>query len=166
MKFPRFPFQSFSSISFVAGVIAGVLISGVWTASSGGDFASLRSAFNLSTSTPSRAEADTRGSAVSVANQASGAAVLVDSVNVPVPVWVAVRELYGHDLGNVLGAVKVGAPRLGVSVPLLRGTLPGRTYAVELYRDDGEGDFDPGRFSVYVDYDTGSRVVAYFNTTE
>lgn len=162
MKLPTF--QSFSSASFVAGIIVGVLISGAWIAAGNGDFTSLRYAFNLSTSTPSRAEADTRGSVVSVADQAAGDSVFVSSVNAAVPVWVAVRELNGRDLGNVLGAVKVGAPRTNVSIPLLRGTVSGRTYAIELYRDDGEGDFDPARFSVYVDYDSGLRIVAYFNT--
>lgn len=164
MKLPSFSLRSFSSVSFVAGIMVGVLISGAWIASSNGDFSSLRYAFNLSTSTPSRAEADTRGSVVSVADQPAGDSVLVASVNAPVPVWVAVRELSGRDLGNVLGALKVGAPKTEVSVPLLRGTLPGRTYAIELYRDDGEGDFDPARYSVYVDFDSGSRIVAYFHT--
>lgn len=165
MKVPSFSLQSFSSASFIAGVIAGVLLSGAWLVAGNGDFASLKNAFNLSTSTPSRAEADTRGSVVSVADQPAGDAVMVASVHAPVPVWVAVRELSGRNFGNVLGAVKVGTPRADVSVPLLRGTLPGRTYAIELYRDDGTGAFDPASFSVYVDYDTGSRVVAYFHTT-
>jgi hypothetical protein len=81
-------------------------------------------------------------------------------------VWVAVREVVGDELGNVLGAVRVSGPKSGVSVPLLRATEPGRSYAVQLYRDDGNGAFDVVVNSVYVDFDTGARVVAYFTTAE
>jgi hypothetical protein len=86
---------------------------------------------------------------------------------VPPPgVWVAIREVSGRDLGNVLGAVRVVGPHTSVVVPLLRATEPNRSYAVQLYRDDGDGAFDPSINSVYVDFDTGARVVEYFTTTE
>ncbi len=87
--------------------------------------------------------------------------------NVPPPgVWVAVRETSGRDLGNVLGATRVVGPHSNIEVSLLRPTEPNRTYAVELYRDDNNGAFDPAVNSVYVDFDTGARVVAYFTTTD
>lgn len=106
--------------------------------------------------------------AVSVIDQPAGDRVAVESVTVPPPgVWVAVRETKQttQDLGYILGAVKVGGPRSNVSVPLLRPTTPDRTYAVELYRDDAGGAFDPGRNSVYVDPDTGAAAISYFKTT-
>lgn len=156
--------QRFSSVSFVGGIIVGVLLSGAWFASSTGDLTSLENALNLSTSTPSRAEADAQSSLISVKDQPSGDSVMVSSITASTPVWVAVREMNGHTLGNVLGAAKIGGSRTDVSVPLLRATVPGQQYAIELYRDDGDGAFDPTRFSVYVDFDTGSRVVAYFRT--
>lgn len=103
--------------------------------------------------------------AISVANQPSGEEVVVESVTVPPPgVWVAVREINGNDLGNVLGATRVVGPHGNVIVSLLRPTEPNRSYAVELYRDDNNGAFDPAVNSVYVDFDTGARVVAYFTT--
>lgn len=89
----------------------------------------------------------------------------MESVTVPPPgVWVAVREVQGNDLGNVLGAARAAGPRSNLSVPLLRATKAGRQYAVELYRDDNGGSFDPAANSVYVDFDTGARAVAYFTT--
>ena len=88
-------------------------------------------------------------------------------MTVPPPgVWVAVREVQGGDLGNVLGAARASGPRSNLSVPLLRATEPGHSYAVELYRDDNGGAFDPSVNSVYVDFTTGARVVEYFTTTK
>ena len=105
--------------------------------------------------------------AISVANQPFGPEVVVESVTGPPPgIGSAVREVNGNSLGNVLGAVRVGGPRTGVSVTLLRATEPNRSYAVELYRDDGGGTFDTTMNSVYVDFDTGAPVIAYFTTTE
>lgn len=106
-----------------------------------------------------------KSGAVEVADQTAGEIVLIDAVTVPPPgVWVAVRETAGSDLGNVLGAARVSGPQSDILVPLLRNTLPGRTYAVELYRDDNAGLFDPGVNSAYVDFDTGARVVERFHT--
>ena len=105
--------------------------------------------------------------ALAVSNQAAGDTVTVDSVTVPPPgVWVAVVEVMPDgSLGNVLGAALARGPRSNVSVQLLRATLPGHNYAVELYRDDGNGTFVLGQDSVYIDFDTGQRVVAPFSTT-
>lgn len=103
--------------------------------------------------------------AIAVSDQSAGESVLVDSLTVPPPgVWVAVRDVVGSSLGNVLGAVKINGPRSNFTIPLLRATLPDHSYAVQLYRDDDSGTFDPSADSVYVDFDTGSRVVAYFKT--
>ncbi|HET9641498.1 MAG TPA: hypothetical protein VFP46_01450 [Candidatus Paceibacterota bacterium] len=152
---------NFSSSSFVAGIIVGVLLAGASFAASTSDLTYFS---RFSPDAPAKALAEpSRG--ILVADQAAGSAVSVNSVDAAAGVWVAVREMRGRELGNVLGAVRIGGPRENLLIPLLRSTEPGRTYAVMLYRDDAELPFDPSRMSVYVDFDSGSRVVAYFNTT-
>ncbi len=158
----------FPPFSFVAGVLLGLLGALAWFS---GDFSALPTLpFQIGMSarlatTTSTASSET--GAVSVVSQPAGMSVRIESVTVSPPgVWVAVREVAGKDLGNVLGALRVGTPRTDVSVSLLRTTTPGQRYAVELYRDDGDGTFDPTVDSVYVDLDTGMPAIAYFNTTE
>ena len=155
--------ERFSASSFVAGVMLGALVVGAWYfGGSPSEFFNSSSAV-LSTSKES---SPAESGAVSVADQSSGESVIIESVTVPPPgVWVAVREVNGVDLGNVLGAARVVGPHVDVVVSLLRPTEPARSYAVELYRDDNNGAFDPSINSVYVDFDTGARVVAYFTTT-
>lgn len=156
--------KSFSTNSFIAGVMLGILLTGTWFFRE--TFPSVPAASSLLLATSTKATNQENG-AVSVAKQSSGDTVVVESVTVPPPgVWVTVREVIGGDLGNVLGAVRISGPMSGVDVPLLRATVPGRTYAVELYRDDGNGVFDVAVNSVYIDFDTGARVVAYFDTAE
>ncbi len=155
----------FSTSSFVIGVMFGALLAGAWFL--GGDTAFISAGQPSPHTAADGSVFPQKSGAISVADQPAGDTVSVESVTVPPPgVWVAVREVGGSDLGNVLGAVRVGGPHTGVSVPLLRVTESGRTYAVELYRDDNNGTFDPSANSVYVDFDTGARAVAYFATTE
>ncbi len=142
------------------GVMLGALLVGAWFL--GSDSALTPPPPAVTTST---LNSGPESGAVTVSDQGSGPTVTIDAITVPPPgVWIAVREMDGNNLGNVLGAVRVGGPRTNVSVPLLRATEPGRSYAVELYRDDNNGAFDPALNSVYVDFDTGTRVVAYFKT--
>lgn len=156
------PMKLFSLQSFSAGVAIGILVATVW-------YLGEKTSFLLP-APPEAAQTDQAAAAVAadsgavaVSDQPAGNSVEIDSLTVPAPgAWVAVREVNGSDLGNVLGAVRIGGPRSSFSVPLLRATLPGQRYAVELYRDDGSGMFDPG-LSVYVDFQTGERVVTYFN---
>ena len=160
--------KSFSLSSFVGGFMLGVLLVAAWFL--GGDLSSspLGSyAITLPSSATTTSKAATPESgAVSVAGQPAGSEVIVESVTVPPPgVWVAVREINGSELGNVLGAVRVTGPRSAVPIQLLRSTEPGSTYAVELYRDDGNDVFDLSTDSVYVDFATGAPVIAYFTTT-
>lgn len=154
----------FSAGSFVAGVMLGAVLVGAWFF--GGDVSLLpfSSSSLLATTTASSLK---ESGAVSVADQPAGMSVIVESVTVPPPgVWIAVREVNGSDLGNVLGAARVVGPHGNVAVSLLRPTEPKRSYAVELYRDDNGDAFDPSANSVYVDFDTGARVVSYFTTAE
>lgn len=156
--------QLFSTSSFVAGVMFGLLLAGAWFF--GGDLKLLPS----SSSSLSASSTDSflpKSGAVSVADQPSGENVVIESITVPASgIWVAVREANGNDLGNVLGAARVVGPHDSVIISLLRSTEPGRSYAVQLYRDDNNEDFDPAVNSVYVDFETGARVVAFFTTTE
>jgi hypothetical protein len=160
--------MKFSTWSFVAGVMVGVLVTGAWFLSGNAQsipMVSLHplSSFNATSTTPIQ---NKKSDALSVADQQSGDTVLIESVTVPPPgVWIAVREVNGNDLGNVLGAERVGGPRSNVSVSLLRSTEPNHLYAVELYRDDNNGTFDPSANSAYVDFDTGDTVIVYFSTT-
>lgn len=156
--------KHFSMSSFVAGVMLGALIVGAW--SFGKDSVLMPASSSILTASIEKDSAPESG-AVSVAWQPAGSEVVVESVTVPPPgVWVAVREMNGNDLGNVLGAARVSGPRSPVSVPLLRATEPSRPYVVELYRDDGDGTFDVTVNSVYVDFDTGAPVIVRFKTTE
>lgn len=174
--------RSFSTWSFTAGLTLGILITGAYFLGNRASSLSIP-ASSLSpessttpllpadetntTSIPLTSSAQESG-ALSVVNQSAGDSVAVESVTVPPPgVWVAVREIGGDGtLGNVLGAARVAGPRTNVTVPLLRATEPDRTYAIELYRDDNNGTFDPEKNSVYVDFNTGARVVVYFKTTQ
>lgn len=152
----------FSPPSFAAGVVIGALLAGAWFFRDGLTLGAPRLAQNPPSS--GELQSSTSG-AVSVADQSAGDEVIVESLTVPPPgVWAAVREVNGKDLGNVLGARKVSAPATKIRIPLLRATEPGRRYAIELYRDDGNGEFNASVESVYVDFDTGERVVAYFET--
>ncbi len=151
----------FSTSSFVAGVMLGALLTGAWFFNKDTSLLPLSPSFATSTATSAP-----QSGTVSVSNQPAGDTVVVESVTVPPPgVWVAVREVQGNDLGNVLGAARAAGPRSNFSVPLLRATVPDHPYAIELYRDDDNGAFDPAANSVYVDFTTGARVVAYFTTT-
>ncbi len=156
--------RPFSVNSFAAGLILGTVLTSAWfLGNQNAPAPSSVSTFVATSTVPTLSQS----SAISVSNQAAGAAVFVESVTVPPPgVWIAVREMNGNNLGNVLGAVRAGGPRSNISVPLLRATEPGRTYAVELYRADSASTFDLNTLSVYVDFDTGEPVIAYFATTK
>lgn len=161
--------KRFSIGSFIIGVVFGLLLTSIWF--SGGELPSavpipLSSPSATSTGSSTLQQQGSNSNVVSISDQSAGNTVIVESVTIPPPgVWVAVREVNSNGLGNVLGAARVGGPRSNVPVPLLRATEPGRTYAIELYRDDGNGTFNLAADSVYVDFDTGEPVIVYFKTT-
>lgn len=157
--------QSFSTASFVAGIMLGALLAGAWFLDGSLIPAPSTSSFTAENSTPESQEQ--ASGAVSVVDQPSGGSVTIESVTVSPPgVWVAVREMSGGVLGNVLGAERVSGPRSAVVVSLLRATEPNRRYAVQLYRDDANGVFDATTNSVYVDFTTSAPVITYFTTIE
>jgi len=152
----------FSPTSFSAGLVIGALLSAAWLY---GGVSELPDLWGPSSTTSSVKSDVSESRLLSVADQSAGSEVMVASVATASPgVWVAVRETVGETLGNVLGAARVGGPRENVVVSLLRATEPSRTYALQLYRDDNNGTFDLKMNSVYVDFETGSRVVVYFKT--
>jgi len=155
--------KPFSTHSFIAGMMLGALLVGAYFL--GSDSASLLASTASFTATST--ELSAKGSdAISVVDQPAGDTVMIESIAVPLPrVWVAVREVQGNDLGNVLGATRVNGSRNSVSISLLRATTPNHSYAIELYRDDGNDVFDLTTNSVYVDFDTGAPVISYFTTT-
>ena len=141
----------------------GVIAVGGWLASN--DPSLQRLMLRPSMLSAKKTEGAFESSVVSVGTQAAGSLVIVESVTVPPPgVWVAVREVNGNYLGNVLGATRVKGPRSAISISLLRATEPGLRYAIQLYRDDTGGEFDLSADSVYVDFATGAPAIAYFTT--
>jgi hypothetical protein len=166
--------HAFSIQSFSLGIIFGVVLTGAWFLGNGKPAESTSADIPLALATTSASTAATPAAntpdasgAVSVSDQKAGMTVLVESVTVPPPgVWVAVREVTASGLGNILGAALAKGPRSSFPVPLLRATEPGNAYAVELYRDDGDGLFDPNSDSAYVDFATSDPVIAQFTTTE
>jgi hypothetical protein len=81
-------------------------------------------------------------STVSVDNQKAGSLVFIKNTNVTKPTWIAVREVVGDSIGNILGAGMVTGATEDVPVTLLRPTKAGEKYAVFLYQDEGNGQFD------------------------
>lgn len=149
---------------FVAGAVIGGLAVVYWLPGAG----SVLEKNTGTTTAPTNLEAslapDKSGS-VSVLSQAAGMVVVAEAVTVPPPgVWVAVREVQGSSLGNILGAARARGPLSNLEIPLLRETLPATTYAIQLYRDDGDNLFSKDIDSVYVDFDTGEPVIAPFKT--
>lgn len=154
-------------LTLLAGIAIGAGLASAWFL--GNSYAGTELSLGASAATTSSSTTQSLPGAsgdVDVANQAAGMSVLVASVSVPPPgVWVAVAEVNPDgSLGNVLGAARVAAPRSGVLVSLLRPTIAGRSYAIVLYRDDGNGIFDLTQDSVYVDFDTGKAVEVLFTT--
>jgi hypothetical protein len=155
----------FSMGSFVGGFMLGALFVGSWFFGSDSLLMSFTQSAHSSSATSKVSPPDESG-AISVTNQPAGLSVTIESVTVPPPgVWIAVREMNGTDLGNVLGAVRVNGPRSSVSVPLLRATEPGLSYVVELYRADSD-IFDLATNSVYVDFASGAPVIEHFTTNQ
>ncbi len=155
--------QRFSTTSFILGVMFGALVSAAWFLNGPTGLTPFSSSPFLATTVDSLLP---QSSAIIVADQSAGPSVTIESVTIPsLPIWVAVLETNGHELGNVLGAARILGSHSSITVTLLRATEPNRTYAVELYRDDNYGVFDPSENSVYVDFDTGMRAVSYFTTT-
>lgn len=81
---------------------------------------------------------------VTSSDQGAGDKVYVPHVAVSAPTWVAVRENNNGVSGRILGAQRVDAgTHENILVDLLRPTSSQTMYAVVLYTDNGDGEFDP-----------------------
>ncbi len=82
--------------------------------------------------------------AVRVSDQSAGPTVVVSEMrSSATSTWLAVREQNGDLLGQILGARRIDASEAsGISIELLRSTVPNLMYAVVLYADDGNGLFE------------------------
>lgn len=79
---------------------------------------------------------------VSVDDQRAGGLVFIKHVEATKPTWIAVREIIDGSIGNILGAEMITSATDDVPVTLLRSTKAGGRYAVFLYQDDNDGQFD------------------------
>lgn len=81
---------------------------------------------------------------VSAVDQVAGRAVTATNVTLPVVGWLAVHEVRsGGVIGNILGAARREAGTYeSVIINLLRGTTPDGEYAIIVYADNGNREFD------------------------
>lgn len=87
--------------------------------------------------------AETNGATVSVATQAAGTSTMVALVVLDAVGWAVVHEVESGHILNALGAARLDTgEHANVVVELLRGTEPGREYAVVLYVDNGNKEFE------------------------
>ncbi len=82
---------------------------------------------------------------LNVTNQSAGAEVILTSAEFPTADgWVAIRDYDGTNVGGILGAARYSESQglIPESVPLLRETVPGVTYAAVFFTEDGAVDAD------------------------
>lgn len=82
-----------------------------------------------------------------VSDQAAGNSVQLGSVRLPTLAgWIVVRDYMDGMPGNILGAARFNADEglMPASVVLMRSTVPGSTYQVVFYTDDGDVAFNVG----------------------
>lgn len=82
---------------------------------------------------------------VTVANQPAGSEITLSSVVYPISEgWIGVRDYQSGQLGSVLGVARFSESQGLVpnSIYLQRGTVAGREYAIVLYTDNGDRQFN------------------------
>jgi len=80
---------------------------------------------------------------LAVIDQNAGATVSVARVEMSVAGWAVVHEVENGHVLNALGATRLDSgAHSDVQVELLRGTEPGGRYAVILYSDNGDKQFE------------------------
>lgn len=84
----------------------------------------------------------TSGSVLGIPQQTAGKSVLVSHITVTQPTWAVVYERAAAGFGNALGAKLFISAETSGSIPLLRETLSGKTYAVVLERDNGNRTYE------------------------
>jgi hypothetical protein len=132
----------------VIGILFGFSIGAYWynVSPTKGDDAAL-----TATSTPQSSKGTDEvtlavvdeGAFIAVSDQLAGKVVIINSLVIGTPGWVAIRETSPAGFGNILGARRVDAGAWStLPVELLRGTESGMFYHAVLYKDDGDGEFD------------------------
>ena len=82
---------------------------------------------------------------VVVVDQAASANIALESATYPVSEgWIGVREFNNEQLGYILGVVRFSESQGLVpnEIVLQRSTTPGRDYAVVIFTEDGDFDFN------------------------
>lgn len=82
---------------------------------------------------------------VSVVDQPASASIKMESAIYPVSEgWIGVRDYQNEQLGMILGVVRFSESQGLVpdEITLLRSTVPGKDYAVVIYTEDGDFEFN------------------------
>lgn len=78
-----------------------------------------------------------------VTTQTAGGHVSIEHVSLDAAGWAVVHEIEGGHILNALGAARLDiGDHQNVPVELLRGTTPDKEYAVVLYVDNGNKEFE------------------------
>ena len=100
---------------------------------------------NGSTSTPVVRDVQTGEGSVSVVDQSAGNRVAIANATFPTNEgWIGVRDYVNGQMTGVLGVARwnLSEGLVPTSVPLLRSTVSGYTYAVVFYSDNGDREFN------------------------
>ncbi len=144
-------------ISFIIGVIVGLFVFWLWSATMNQLQVRNTEETNLEYSTevsedttPQDTETSDiintpapqlRSDAIVVQNQAAGSQVVVTRAVFDESGWVVVHEGNGEQIGNALGALRFDEGEHSGVVELLRATEEGEVYWAVLYRDNGDKEF-------------------------
>lgn len=97
-------------------------------------------------------------------DQMAGSTVVVESASLPIAGWVVVHEMNGGHVGNALGAARRDAGvHTAIVVELLRDTATSSPYAVILYEDNGDKEFQL-RTDLPIVSAQGDPLIATFKT--
>jgi len=110
--------------------------------------------------TPERPAMQTGDGSIDVSNQPAGNRVTLESATFPSSEgWVGVRSFTNGQIGSILGAARYSEEQglVPTEVELLVPTVPGRTYAVTFFTEDGDRIFNPA-FDVQMDTEIATFV--------
>lgn len=138
---------------FIGGLITGIVLMYAWgyiTEPDGSQYAldDITTHTETGSSTPDTTEGDaslptSAAEGISISTQLAGGTVTVQSVDLLADGWIVVHEMRDGVVANALGAIRRDAGSYtDIAVPLLRATMPGATYLVVLYADNGDRVFD------------------------
>jgi hypothetical protein len=103
-------------------------------------------------------------SVLSVSDQAAGSVVVIDSLTLKAPGWVAIHDDVNGMPGKILGARLFDKGTTKGEIELLRKTVPGTSYIVMVHGSDGDTTFSSKTDKPLTD-DKGEMVTVTFKTT-